>query len=200
MKELYLTILRSKNTETSEFRRASDQLARLLCAETLAELADGREIEIETPVGATKGIAMPESVMVVPILRAGLALIPAFIETIRNLPVGIMGLERDEETARARVYYQKFPQELPRHAVILDPMLATGGSASMAVEFLREKGYTPERIFFTGVVAAREGFERLAAMIPEKNIVVAAIDPELNSRKYIVPGLGDYGDRYFGTD
>ena len=91
------------------------------------------------------------------------------------------------------------PRVLPGKAVILDPMLATGGSACLAVELLVDEGYAPESIYFTGVVAAREGFERLAEVIPRPNITVVAIDPELNDKKYIVPGLGDYGDRYYGT-
>ncbi|TSC68873.1 MAG: uracil phosphoribosyltransferase [Parcubacteria group bacterium Gr01-1014_66] len=199
MKELYLSALRNRETKTDEFRRASDQLAQLLCAETQAKLADSR-IEIQTPVGTTMGIAVSNSIMVVSILRAGLALLPAFTHAIPNLPVGLLGLERDEETAQARVYYKKFPRKISRRAVILDPMLATGGSACMAVEVLIQAGYTREQIYFTGVVAAYEGFNRLAAVIPIKNIVVGAVDPALNAQKYIVPGLGDYGDRYFGTN
>lgn len=198
MKEVYLSILRNKETGAAGFRRASDQLAKLLCADTLVKLI-GERITVETPVGVARGFRAPEDIMVAPILRSGLALLPAFLEALPDVIVGIVGLERDEKTAAARVYYQKFPKELPVKAIILDPMLATGGSACQAVDFLKCRGYNPNNIYFAGVIAAQEGFDRLAQAIPNVNITIVAIDPKLNSKKYIVPGLGDYGDRYFGT-
>ena len=198
MKEFLLSVLRDKNTTTAKFRSASDQIAHVLCAETLSKLTDG-EIGIETPVGKAIGMPMPKDLMVVPIMRAALPLLPAFTQVLPDIPVGFTGIERDETTASPRAYYKKFPQYLPNRAVILDPMLATGGSACLAVDFLLDAGYSPEAIYFTGVLAAREGLERLALVIPQSNITVVAVDPELDSRKYIVPGLGDYGDRYYGT-
>ena len=198
MKEILLTVLRDKNTSTAEFRRASDQLAHLLCAETLSKLAD-REVGIQPPLGKANGVPMPQGIMVVPIMRAALALLPAFTQVLPEITVGIVGIERDEETASPHAYYKKFPKILPSKAIILDPMLATGGSAWLTVEFLVDAGYGPEAIYFTGVLAAREGFERLALVIPESNITVVAVDPKLDNEKYIVPGLGDYGDRYYGT-
>ena len=198
MKEILLSVLRDKNTSTAMFRRASDQIAHVLCAETLSKLTVG-EIGIETPVGKAIGVPMPKDIMVVPIMRAGLPLLPAFTQVLPDIPVGITGIERDENTASPRAYYKKFPKDLPERAVILDPMLATGGSACLAVDFLLDAGYSPEAIYFTGVLAAREGLERLVQVIPQSNITVVAVDPELDNRKYIVPGLGDYGDRYYGT-
>ncbi len=198
MKEILLSVLRDKNTSTAEFRKASDQLAHLLCAETLSKLAYGK-VGIQTPLGKAIGVSMPKGMMVVPIMRAALALLPAFTQVLPEIPVGITGIERDEETASPHAYYKKFPKILPSRAVILDPMLATGGSACLAVEFLLNAGYRPEAIYFTGVLAAREGFERLARVIPQSNITIVAVDPELDNKKYIVPGLGDYGDRYYGT-
>jgi uracil phosphoribosyltransferase len=121
------------------------------------------------------------------------------MEAIPGLPVGFIGIERDELTARPCLYYQKFPRALPGRAIILDPMLATGGSAGLAIATLRRLGYAPESIYFTGVLAAEEGFRSLSRLIPEAHITLAAIDPTLNHQKYIVPGLGDYGDRYYGT-
>ncbi len=198
MKEILLSVLRDKDTTTAAFRRASAQLAPLLCAEALSKLAVGR-VEVQTFLGATTGVPLPEDIMVVPIIRAGLALLPAFIQMMPDAPVGLIGIERDEATALPRVYYKKFPRSLPGKAVILDPMLATGGSAGLAVEMLTGQGLDAKDIHFIGVVAARDGYRHLSGMIPEGNITVAVIDPNLNYRKYIVPGLGDYGDRYFGT-
>ncbi len=198
MKEILLSVLRDKNTSIAMFRRTSDQIAHVLCAETLSKLT-GEEIGIETPVGKAIGVPMPKDIMVVPIMRAALPLLPAFTQVLPNSPVGITGIERDETTAAPRAYYKKFPKYLPDRAVILDPMLATGGSACLAVDFLLQAGYSPETIYFTGVLAAREGLERLAQVIPQSHITLVAVDPELDKRKYIVPGLGDYGDRYYGT-
>jgi uracil phosphoribosyltransferase len=198
MKEALLSILRDRDTGIAEFRRASDLLAQILCAETLSKLVGG-EVGIQTPMGAASGVPIPNDLMVVPIVRAALALVPAFTQTVPDAPVGFIGIERDEETAQARLYYKKFPKALPGRAIILDPMLATGGSACMAVELLVEDGCEPQAIYFTGVIAAQEGMDRLAGIIPRSNITVAAVDPELNAQKFIVPGLGDYGDRYYGT-
>ena len=198
MKEFLLTVLRDKNATTAMFRRASDQIAHVLCAETLSKLTDG-EIGIDTPVGRAIGVPMPKDIMLVPIMRAALPLLPAFTQALPDIPVGITGIERDETTASPRAYYKKFPQYLPHRAVILDPMMATGGSACLAVDLLLHAGYSPEAIYFTGVLAAREGLERLAQVIPQSNITLLAVDPKLDKSKYIVPGLGDYGDRYYGT-
>jgi uracil phosphoribosyltransferase len=198
MKEVWLSNLRDKHTSVAEFRRTSDQLARYLAAETLAKLAVG-SVEIETPLGHSKGSVPPDDVMVVVIMRAGLALLGPFMEAIPGLPVGFIGIEREEMTARPSSYYQKFPRVLPHRAIVLDPMLATGGSAGLAIAALRRQGFAPESIYFAGVIAAEEGFKCLSRLIPGAHITVAAIDPDLNHQKFIVPGLGDYGDRYYGT-
>ena len=198
MKDILLSVLRDKSTGTADFRRASDQLAHLVSAETLAKLSTS-SYQIETPVGTASGISRPSDVMFVPIVRAALAILPAFIDMVPEAPVAFLGIERDESTALPNIYYQKFPQTLPDKAVIIDPMLATGGSALMAVDILTDQGLALENIYFTGVVAAQFGLDVLAEKIPQANITVAVIDPDLNDRKYIVPGLGDYGDRYYGT-
>ncbi len=198
MKDALITTLRNRNSGTAEFRKASDLLAQILCAETLAKLTN-TEISVETPVGKTSGLSMPDDVMVVPILRAALAFLPAFMQMMPDVPVGMLGIARDERTAQASEYYRKLPANLPSRAIILDPMLGTGGSASLAVNILVSEGYKAKDIYFTGVVAVHEGIDRLAEAIPLSNISVAVIDVELNEQKYIVPGLGDYGDRYFGT-
>jgi uracil phosphoribosyltransferase len=116
-----------------------------------------------------------------------------------NAPVGIVGIERDEQTARPALYYDKLPNVLPEKAVILDPMLATGGTACLVAEMLICHGYAKHDIHFSGVLAAPEGMNRLSEIIPRSHIVVAAIDQGLDAQNFIVPGLGDYGDRYYGT-
>ena len=194
----FLHILRDKDTNTVQFRWASDSLSRILCSDVVAKLPH-TESEVVTPVGTAQGPTLTTDVMAVPIYRAGQSMVHAFLEVVPQAVIGSVLIQRDEETAQPKLFYRKFPPKLPAYAVILDPMLATAGSAVLTVDILMEAGYDPENIYFMGVVAAREGFDRLAERIGLDHITVAAIDPELNSRKYIVPGLGDYGDRYFGT-
>ena len=178
-----LVTLRDRSTGTADFRRTSDELAGVLCAETLERLQGT----------GTDGL------MLVPVLRAGLALLPAFTAAVPGAPVAFIGIARDEETAQPDLYYTRFPEELPSRALIIDPMLATAGTACLVAELLMGEGYREEAIHFVGVLASREGMERLAGVIPRANISVVAVDPELDARKFIVPGIGDYGDRYFGT-
>jgi uracil phosphoribosyltransferase len=198
MKDVLLSLLRDKSTGTADYRRASDQLANLVSAEALAKLTMPVQ-DIETPVGTADGSASPDDVMFVPIVRAALAILPAFIEMLPAAPVAFLGIERDESTALPNIYYQRFPPAPPVKAIIIDPMLATGGSATMAVDILVGLGLDVESIYFAGVIAAQYGLNVLAEKIPLSNITVVVIDPELNDKKYIVPGLGDYGDRYYGT-
>jgi uracil phosphoribosyltransferase len=198
MSDILLSVLRDQNTSTAEFRRASDQLSNLLAVETLSKMTDG-DLEIKTPVGVAQGVPMPREVMLVPIIRAALAILPAFCQLLPQSPVAMIGIERDEATALPSLYYHRFPKYLPVMAVILDPMLATGGSACLAAQLLIDEGCRPENIYFSGVIAVREGMDRLSRLIPEENITVVAVDPHLNDQKFIVPGLGDYGDRYYGT-
>ena len=199
MKEVLLTVLRNKNTSTAEFRRASDKLSFILCAEVISKLAD-RRARIETPLGEADGVALPDDVTLVPVLRAAMAILPAFTDALPDAPVGIVGVVRDEETATPNLYYKKFPAKLSRRAVIIDPMLGTAGTATLTARLLIEQGLRAEDIHFAGVLAAPEGIDRLAETIPRENITVMAVDPDgLNAQYFITPGLGDYGDRYYGT-
>ena len=191
-RETLLAALRDRDSGAAAFRRASDGMARLMCAETVEKL-------LARGVSAGDVAALSREVMLVPILRAGLALLPAFNQVLADSPVAMLGMARDETTAQAQVYYQKFPAHLPARALVLDPMLATGGSAVLAVGLLLKRGYRAEDVFYTGVLAAPEGWEKLRELIPEENMTVAAVDLGLDERKFIVPGLGDYGDRYWGT-
>ena len=190
MKQALLLALRDRSAPTSEFRRASDEIARLLCDETMQKLGCEESATALTPSGG---------VIIVPILRAALSLLPAFTSMMPEAPVGIVGVERDESTALPRLYYKKFPSGLPRRAIILDPMLATGGTACLAAELLIREGLEADDIYFSGVLAAPEGLDSLSAIIPRSNITLVAVDSGLDTQKFIVPGLGDYGDRYYGT-
>lgn len=199
MKDILLTILRNRDTSTAEFRRASDKLSYILCAEVISKLAD-RRVRIETPLEETDGLALPDDVMLVPIIRAAMAILPAFTDMLSDAPVGIVGVERDEQTAMPSLYYKKFPRELPRRAVIIDPMLGTAGTSTLAAQLLIEEGIQPDNVHFAGVLAAPEGIDRLAQTIPRSNITVLAVDSDgLNAQYFITPGLGDFGDRYYGT-
>ena len=199
MKDVLLTVLRNKNTSTAEFRRASDKLSYILCAEAIGKLAD-RRVRVETPLDETDGLALPDDVMLVPVLRAAMAILPAFTDMLPDAPVGIVGVVRDEETAIPKLYYKKFPVELPRRAVIIDPMLGTAGTSTLIAQLLIEEGIEPDNIHFAGVLAAPEGMDRLAETIPRSNITALAVDQDgLNAQYFITPGLGDYGDRYYGT-
>jgi len=192
-----LTILRDKKTSTVEFRRHASIISKILLIEATSHLKVVNE-PIETPLASTEGKKLENEIVVVPVLRAGLAMLFAIQDFLPAVSVGFMGLERDEQTAQAREYYQKLPQLFASNEVIvLDPMLATGGSLHETVAALKEKG--AQHITLVCIVAAPEGIERIRKHYPEVSIVTAAIDDRLDARKFIVPGLGDFGDRYFGT-
>ncbi len=187
-----LSAMRDRSASTAKFRRASDALAPLLCEATIEAMG-----EAMGEVAGDSGAA--DDVTLVPVLRAALALLPAFTTALPAAPVGFLGVARDEETALPSLYYENLPEEPTRRALMLDPMLGTAGSSRLVVERLIVAGFAPENIYFTGVLAAPVGVERLSAVIPRWNITLAAIDDGLDTQNFIVPGLGDYGDRYFGT-
>ena len=199
MERELLTALRDRSASTAKFRSASDRLARLLCAKTMSLLGSKRPAGTETSASPAESTQAPGDVIIVPVMRAAMALVSAFTEVMPDAPVGIVGVERDEMTARPQLYYNRLPETLPAKAVIIDPMLATGGTACLVTEMLLERGCDRSDIYFTAVLAAPEGVSRLSELIPRPNIVVAAVDQGLDDRKFIVPGLGDYGDRYYGT-
>ena len=197
-----LPLLRDRGTPTAAFRAASDKVAGLICADAVAALGAAGFGGGDMDGALDGGGALGQDVLLVPVLRAGLALLPAFMGALPAAPVGFVGARRDERTASPSLYSESLPGAFSYAAgaaVILDPMLATGGSACLAAELLSGRGMARERIFFAGAVAAREGVERLSGVVPRGNITVAAVDPGLDARKFIAPGIGDYGDRYFGT-
>ena len=198
MKTALLTILRNKNTPQNQFRNASDKLSELLAAEAAKHI----EMEpccVETPIAHTQGCKPKHAIVLIPILRAGIAMLPAFMRIFDESRVGFFGIRRDEQTALPCLYYENIPFiGLNDQIIILDPMLATGGSALVVIEKLIGKGIKPHLITLVSIIAAPEGMARVKKSFPETDILVAAQDEKLNDQKFIVPGLGDYGDRYFG--
>jgi uracil phosphoribosyltransferase len=192
-----LTRLRDKDTNPKKFRELVRELGALLTYEATADLAT-RPVEIATPMAKTKGEDLKEKIGLVPILRAGLGMVEGVWELMPSAEVWHIGLYRDERTLKPVSYYNKLPIA-PTVAVclILDPMLATGGSAVATVDILKEWGV--KKIKFVGLIAAPEGIARLHDAHPDVPIHLAAIDDHLNENGYIIPGLGDAGDRQFGT-
>ena len=193
-----LAILRDKRTGTKEFREIVSELATLLCYEAMKD-AKMEEVEIETPIQKMKTRKINEdNYAFVPILRAGTGMLDGIIQVVPNAKIGHIGMYRDEETFKPNVYFFKVPKDINRREVlILDPMLATGGSGLDAIELLKEKGVT--KIKFLCIIAAPEGIKLIQEKHPDVQIFAATIDEKLNKSAYIVPGLGDAGDRIFGT-
>lgn len=192
-----LARLRDRATPSEEFRRLARRVAVLVAAEATRDLPL-ENVSVETPLETTPARRLAARVVAVPVLRAGLGMLDAFLELVPQAEVGYFGLERNEETAAARRYYEKVPKDLGNAVVfLLDPMLATGGSAAMAIDGLRGLGARTVRLL--SIVAAPEGVAHLAATEPDAVIYTAALDRALNDRKYILPGLGDFGDRLYGT-
>ena len=192
-----MSVLRDKTTGTAQFRRALEQIAILLLIKASKDWPTLAS-EIETPLAPMTGATLARPVIFVPILRAGLGLVEGMLRVIPEAEVGHIGLYRDEVTLRPVNYYCRLPADLEQsHVLLLDPMLATGRSATEGATLLKAQGATS--IQFICVVACEVGIEQLRSAHPDIRIYSAAVDPELNEFGYIVPGLGDAGDRYFGT-
>lgn len=193
-----LSILRDKKTGTKEFRELISELSTILCYEALKD-ASLEDIEIETPMCKTKGKKLnDDNYAFVPILRAGTGMLDGLIKVMPNAKIGHIGLYRNEETLKPVEYYYKMPKDIDkREVIVLDPMLATGGSGVDAITRLKESG--AKKIKFLCIIAAPEGIEKINEVHPDVTIYCAAIDEKLNEIGYIVPGLGDAGDRIFGT-
>ena len=193
-----LSIMRDKNTGVKEFRELVGEVAMLMCYEATRGL-ETEEVEIETPICKGKFRQLSgKKIAIVPILRAGLGMVDGIITLIPSAKVGHIGLYRDPETHEPVEYYCKMPPDIAeRDVLIVDPMLATGGSASAAIQFL--KNYGCKRITLMNIIAAPEGVAVIQKEHPDVDLYVAAVDEKLNEHAYIVPGLGDAGDRIFGT-
>ena len=192
-----LTLLRDTATKHRQFRELVTEMAKLLCYEATADLGL-RDLAVETPMGAASGQTLETEIGLVPVLRAGLGMVDGMLEMVPGSQVWHLGIYRDEETLRPVEYYNKLPAESTvQLCLILDPMLATGGSAIASVDVLKNWGV--EQIKFVGIIGAPEGIEALHNAHPDVPIHLAAIDESLNDIGFIVPGLGDAGDRQFGT-
>ncbi|CCQ94712.1 uracil phosphoribosyltransferase [[Clostridium] ultunense Esp] len=193
-----LTFVRDKNTGPKEFRELVKEISTLMAYEVTRDLTL-EEIEIETPLAKTKSqIISGKKLGLVPILRAGLGMVEGMLDLLPAAKVGHVGLYRDPETFKPVEYYCKLPQDIEeRELIVLDPMLATGGSAMAAIQFLKEKG--ANAIKLVCLIAAPEGIEAVHNKYPDVDIYVTSIDEGLNEHAYIVPGFGDAGDRLFGT-
>jgi uracil phosphoribosyltransferase len=191
-----LTLLRDESTPPDAFRHYSRRLTTILAVEATRDLTT-TNVKVRTPLEETEGRLLSETLVVVPILRAGLGMLEPIAELFTNVSVGYIGLERDETTAIATSYYCKLPKMDGMTVLLCDPMLATGGSAAQAAGLLRDAG--ARTIKMIAVVATPTGIDRLLGEHPETEIFTTSIDRSLDDRKYILPGLGDYGDRLYGT-
>jgi uracil phosphoribosyltransferase len=193
-----LCYLRDRNTESSDFRRLLDEISALMVYEVTRNLPLQAK-QIETPLEKTTGYVLARPLTLVPILRAGIVMGAGMLNLIPRARTGYLGIYRNEETFQPVEYYRKFPVEIaPTEIIIIDPMLATGGTAAAAIDYVKKKG--GRTISFVCVVAAPEGVRFLEDRHPEVPVYAAALDRELNERAYILPGLGDAGDRIYGTE
>ena len=193
-----LAILRSKNTTVKEFRELISEISGLMCYEATRNLPT-KEVEVQTPVAVAKCRRLAgKKLAIIPILRAGLGMVDAMVNLIPSAKIGHIGLYRDPETHMPVEYYCKLPEDIGnRQVFVVDPMLATGGSAVAAVNFLKEHGC--KNIVMMNIIGAPEGVKVFQEAHPDVDIYMAALDEKLNDHAYIVPGLGDAGDRIFGT-
>ena len=193
-----LSVLRDEKTSVKVFRELISEIAMLMCYEATRDLPL-EEVEVKTPVAVAKCHRIAgKKLAVVPILRAGLGMVDGMVSMMPNVKVGHIGLFRDPETKEPVKYYFKMPADIAeRDVIVVDPMLATGGSASAAIKFLKEAGV--KHIKLMSIIGAPEGVARMQEAHPDVDIYVAALDDHLNENAYIVPGLGDAGDRIFGT-
>jgi uracil phosphoribosyltransferase len=191
-----LTRLRDRDTGPAEYRALTRRLGILLVIEATRDMASITSV-VDTPLERFEGSRLAKGLVAIPVLRAGLGLLDAVVDLYPDTVVGYLGMERDEITHLPRDYYAKLPPMTGRRALVVDPMLATGGSGTAALRYVREAG--ADDIVFVCVVAAPEGLARLQADHPDVPVVAAALDRQLNDRAYILPGLGDFGDRLYGT-
>jgi uracil phosphoribosyltransferase len=196
-----MTIIRNQDTQRGDFIFYSDRIIRLLVEQGL-NLLPCVDKDVVTPTGATyQGVTFEGRICGVSIMRAGESMEQGLRDCCRSVRIGKILIQRDEETALPKLYYSKLPMDISsRYVLLLDPMLATGGSAIKAIEVLIESGVLEERIIYINLICAPEGIAAVLGAFPKLKIVTAQVDDGLDAKKYIVPGLGDFGCRYFGTD
>ena len=196
--EYKMTILRNKKTSNSLFRQTMNEASYLIAAEVLKYLKY-KKISVQTPLTKTTGVDLAQQVILVPILRAGLGLLEGFVKFLPDAEKGHIGLYRDEQTYEPVEYLFKLPKTKNKKVLVLDPMLATGNSSIAAINLIKNKGVKAKDIFLVSLLAAPEGIKNLQKNHPSLHIFTCKIDTKLNKNKFIVPGLGDAGDRYMGT-
>lgn len=201
MKDTFMSVLRNKNSSIAEFRDAAEKLSALLAVET-SQFVKHKSITLQTPLAETNSaVIASENIIIIPILRSGLAMLPAFQHYYSLARVGFLGFKRDEKTFRPNFYYANIPKiNADNTVIILDPMLATAGTLTAALHFIKEEYKIAEnKIIYAGIIASKEGLRILESDFPKVHHVIAQVDEKLDTNKYIVPGLGDFGDRFFGT-
>ena len=196
--EYKLTILRNKRTKNSLFRQTMNEISYLIASEVLKHIKF-KKIKIQTPIQNTSGNEISNPLIIVPILRAGLGLVEGFVKFLPNVEKGHIGLYRDEQTYQPVEYLCKLPKVSNKTILVLDPMLATGNSSSTAIDLIKERGVKMKNIKLISLLAAPEGIKNLRKNHKDLHIFTCSLDKGLNKKKYIVPGLGDAGDRYMGT-
>ena len=196
--EYKMTILRNKKTSNSLFRQTMNEASYLIAAEVLKHLRY-KKIMVQTPLTKTTGKTLAQQIILVPILRAGLGLLEGFIKFLPDAEKGHIGLYRDEQTYEPVEYLFKLPKTKNKKVLVLDPMLATGNSSIAAINLIKNKGVNMKDVFLISLLAAPEGIKNLRKSHPSLHIFTCQIDAKLNKNKFIVPGLGDAGDRYMGT-
>ena len=190
-------MIRDKETGHKKFRELATEITMFVCYEALKTISV-KEVEVETPIKSATCHMIAEDIVVVPILRAGIGMLDGILSLVPSARVGFVGLYRDEQTKEPVTYYQRLPEQAKRGLnILIDPMLATGGSTVAAIDILKENG--AQKIVVVCIVTCPEGLQRVEAAHPDVQIYAASIDEALNERKYIVPGLGDAGDRLYGT-
>ncbi|HBS47635.1 TPA: uracil phosphoribosyltransferase [Candidatus Dependentiae bacterium] len=200
MKDLLISILRNKNTDTATFRKTTEKLASILAGEAAKHL-EKKIVTIQTPISKAKGVEIKNDIVLIPILRSGVALMDTFIRFFEGAAVGFVGMKRDEKTAIPFLYYKNIPKiSKTTNVIILDPMIATGGSALAALKILKNLGIKESQMLFVAVIASKEGLKAIAKEFPKLKIIVAQVDSKMTAKKFIDPGLGDFGDRYFVTE
>lgn len=199
LKELLLTKLRDINTNTAEFRNAAHRISHLIAQETIDHI-DVTSTKIKTPFKEDMtGVKIKKEIVLVPILRAGMVLVPSFLEYFPDAKIGIIGCKRDEVTKIAHVYYKNLPAfNANQQIIVLDPMIATGGTALTALEILKNAGVQEQQMIFVNVICCPEGINAVKEHYPNLLIISAIEDAYLTKDKFIYPGIGDFGDRYFG--
>ena len=196
--EYKLTILRNKRTKNSLFRQTMNEISYLIASEVLKNIKF-KKIKIQTPIQNTIGNEISNPLIIIPILRAGLGLVEGFVKFLPNVEKGHIGLYRDEQTYQPVEYLCKLPKVNNKTILVLDPMLATGNSSSAAIDLIKERGVKVKNIKLVSLLAAPEGIKNIRKNHKDLHIFICSLDKGLNKKKYIVPGLGDAGDRYMGT-